>query len=148
MSHKATDDGQGRPVAERPHGIHCGGGRTKTSFQRECDVNFIVKRMEQNGLTNHVNPLPPMYGDFTQVMDFQASLEAVNAAQRTFDNLPSRIRNRFVNRPELLMEFMDNPENLEEAITLGLVEPDPEPEPSPPEPPPSPSPPEPEPPPG
>ena len=69
-------------------GIVCSGGRTHQSFKEECDINVIMKRAQRSGM------LPPkvrqeMYGDFSDVKDYQMSLDIVLKSQALFDSLPS-----------------------------------------------------------
>lgn len=95
-------------------------GKTQQQFKEEADINTLVRRF---GLTGKLpdNVRVPVTGDFTDVKDFQTSLNAVINAQNSFMELPSAIRKRFANDPQALMEFMANPDNRDEAIKLGLV---------------------------
>lgn len=90
------------------------------NFKDECDINHIVK---QFGLTGELpgQPLNPQYGDFTGVLDYHSAVNAVLAAQDEFMELPAQMRSRFNNDPALLIDFLGNEENREEAIKLGLV---------------------------
>lgn len=92
-----------------------------------------MKRWEKTGVLHHVNEYNPQYGDFSNVQTYLEAATQVKQAEQEFANLPSRIRNRFNNNPVELLEFMQNEENFEEAVELGLVRvPDePEEEPSP-----------------
>jgi hypothetical protein len=38
-----------------------------------------------------------------------------------FMGLSARVRSRFENSPQKMIDFLDNPENLSEAVDLGLV---------------------------
>jgi len=70
---------------------------------------------------------PPMYGDFTGIFDFQTAQNAVIHAKQQFMELPAKLRARFDNSPQKLLEFLDDPENRNEAEFLGLVQaPDPD----------------------
>lgn len=99
----------------------------KQAFKDECDINTIMSKYQNTGLLEHVQSIQGSYGDFTSVQDYQLSLNQVIAAQDAFDQLPARIRERFLNDPAHLMSFLSDPENREEAIKLGLVENPPEP---------------------
>ena len=98
---------------------------TIQSAMDECDINNIMSRYEKTGILQHVQNIEGAYGDFTNVQDYQLSLNQVIAAQEAFEQLPSRIRERFGNDPAHLMTFLQDDANREEAIKLGLV---PEPE--------------------
>lgn len=113
--------------------------RVKQEFLAECDINNIMARYEKSGQISHQANGQPRYGDFDHAEDYLSATNRVLEAQRTFDALPSRIRDRMENNPANLIAFMDDPENLDEAVELGLVivneperDPVPEPEPTPP----------------
>lgn len=102
---------------------------TKQSFQDECDINTIMSKYQRTGLIEHVSNIQGAYGDFTNVQEYQLSLNQVIAAQEAFDQLPATMRERFANDPGRLMSFLEDDRNRDEAIKLGLVAaPAPEPE--------------------
>lgn len=95
-------------------------GLTQQQFKDECDINEIVRRF---GLTGELpeNVRTPRSGDFTGVNDYQSAMNAVRAADEAFMELPGELRKRFDNDPQKLMDFMEDENNKEEAIKLGLV---------------------------
>ncbi|AXH77600.1 MAG: internal scaffolding protein [Microviridae sp.] len=95
-------------------------GLTQQQFKEESDINTIVKRF---GLTGElpVNERMPISGDFTGVTDFQSALNAVTQAQQAFNDLPAELRYRFNNDPGRLLSFLDDVQNIEEAVKLGIV---------------------------
>jgi len=96
--------------------------RTQQQFISECDINNILKKYEQTSLLTPVNRSQGKYGDFTNVTDYQTALDKLMSAQDTFNSLPSSIRKRFQNDPALLIEFVNDDKNKNEAIELGLIE--------------------------
>ena len=90
-------------------------------FKEECDINEILRKFNITGVLPET-PLSPRYGDFTGIGDYHTALNTVIAAEDEFMSLPAITRARFANDPAQLIEFLDNPENLDEAISLGLVE--------------------------
>ena len=90
-------------------------------FKDECDINNILRQFNITGLLPET-PLSPRYGDFTGINDYQSALNAVIAAEDGFMTLPADIRASFGNDPEQLINFLDNPENKDKAIALGLVD--------------------------
>lgn len=46
----------------------------------------------------------------------------VEEVQGQFAGLPSRVRRRFANNPEQLIKFLEDPNNLPEAVKLGLID--------------------------
>lgn len=99
----------------------------KQSFKEECDINTIMAKYQKTGLIEHVQNVQAQYGDFTSVADYQLSLNQVIAAQNAFEQLPSRVRERFSNDPSRLMAFLEDDKNRDEAVRLGLIEPTPSP---------------------
>jgi phage internal scaffolding protein len=86
----------------------------------ESDINTIVKRF---GLTGELpsGVRAPTYGDFTDAMDYHASLNAVRAADEAFMQLPADIRTRFDNNAGAFVDFVSDDSNRAEAEKLGLV---------------------------
>lgn len=66
-------------------------------------------------------PKEGMYSSVTN-LDYQEALETVAEAEQAFDNLPIELRQRF-GSPEQFLEFVDDPQNFEEAMKLGLIDP-------------------------
>ncbi|WNK13595.1 MAG: internal scaffolding protein [Microvirus sp.] len=97
---------------------------TKQSFKEEADINTLVQRF---GLTGQLPdmPLPEQYGDFSGAVDFQTSMELVRQAAQDFLQLPAELRERFRNDPQMLMTFLSDQNNRQEAIDLGLLPPPP-----------------------
>lgn len=116
-----------RDITERPNGRKrvqqstVGESRTEQAHANEVDINAIVSRYTKSGM------LPPgrsnpSYGDFTGVVDFHTAQQAVVEAREEFMKLPAQVRKYFDNDPGKLISFLENEENREEAIRLGLVE--------------------------
>lgn len=107
--------------ASNASGLKCEDkSRTQQHFKEECDINTIVERF---GLTGEVpsGVAVPMQGDFTEVYDFQSAMDVVIGARQAFEQMPANVRKRFGNDPALFMEFVHDPENVEEAKKLGLL---------------------------
>ncbi len=87
----------------------------------DADINVIVKRF---GLTGQMpqGVRMPTYGDFTGVADYRSALEAIQAADADFMELPADLRARFNNDPQLYLDFAENPANQQEIYDLGLAE--------------------------
>lgn len=105
-------------------GLHCSDEtRTQQQFGDECDINTIVRRF---GLTGE---LPqglkvPMQGDFTEVFDYQSSLDLLREADQAFMQMPAEIRERFGNDPGRFVEFTSDPKNVKQCREWGLAEPE------------------------
>lgn len=94
---------------------------TKQAFKDECDINNIVRRNADGQAVTHLNPNTPQYGDFANVDDYQTAIHAVRAAEEQFAALPALIRERMANDPANLVAFAQDPNNLDEAVKLGLI---------------------------
>jgi phage internal scaffolding protein len=94
--------------------------RTLQSCKDDCDLNLIVDRMTKTG-----EQLPQAsitdYGDFTGVEDYHTLMNRLIDAQNAFNDLNAPIRERFNNDPGRLFEFLNNENNRNEAIELGLL---------------------------
>lgn len=100
--------------------------RTQQSFRDECDINRIMAKHRKTGELTHLAQRDPQYGDFSAGLDYQEASNRVLAAQADFDSLSANIRQRMQNSPQVLLDFMADPNNLEEARELGLLNPAPQ----------------------
>ena len=93
---------------------------TQQQFKEESDINTIVDRYMKSGvLPNPVNM--PQYIDYEGVFDFQSAMNTIRQADENFMRMDAKIRARFNNSPQEFLEFFANPENVDEAIRLGLA---------------------------
>ena len=94
----------------------------KQSFAEESDINTIVKRF---GLTGQLpsDVRMPTYADFEEVFSYRDAMNAVVAARESFMMMPADVRSRFGNDPGAFVDWCSDPENLAEAVRLGLAEP-------------------------
>lgn len=96
---------------------------TQQHFAKDADLNTIVKRY---GITDGAIPVTPLdpqfFGDFTNAPeDFRTVLEISKRAKDHFMALPADMRTAFHNDPAELHDWVTNPANKEEAISLGLL---------------------------
>lgn len=94
---------------------------TEQSHKDQCNINKIIRKYDNTGIISHVSKIEGKYGDMTG-LELKSAMDMVIDAKNMFDKLPSEIRKRFRNSPEELIEFMEHPENREEAIELGLID--------------------------
>jgi len=108
-------------AASNESGLHCeDASLAQQQFKEECDINTIMQKFAVTGMLPD-QPLTPRYGDFTGINDYHTALNQVIAAEDEFMSLPANIRARFENDPAQLIEFLNNEENKEEAVKLGLI---------------------------
>ena len=109
-------------AASNESGLHCeDASLAQQHFKDECDINNILRQFNITGLLPQT-PLSPQYGDFSGVGDYHTALNQIISAEDQFMSLPAQLRARFENDPAQLIEFLNKPENYDEAVNLGLVE--------------------------
>lgn len=94
---------------------------TKPEFADETNINKIIAKFMKTGVLTSVKDNPGMYTDLANVGNYHESLNKIIAAKETFQTLPANIRKRFGNDPGQLVDFMSDPQNLDEAVKLGLA---------------------------
>ena len=99
------------------------GTRTKQEFKKECDVNNIVKRYGIDRLRAHAEAFGAKYGVMSNDQ-YQHSLMVIREAETLFNELPSKLRQKFGGDPGKFIEFMENDENRQEAKELGIFFPE------------------------
>lgn len=111
--------------------------RTKQSHKAEVDINNIIRQYTSQGMIEllHQNAAKGVYRDLPADFTYQDALNIVVQAESAFASLPSKVRERFHNNPAELLAFMEDGNNAQEAIKLGLaIARPPEPEKTPPDP--------------
>lgn len=110
--------------SDRPKVKFSGKGRTIQSDMQGADINVIMSKYEKTGVLvdDLGNVRTPMYGDFTEVKDYHSLLCSIRRVETAFGLLPAKVRNRFDNDPQKLIDFLEDPKNLQESIDLGLRE--------------------------
>lgn len=92
---------------------------TRQEFVQECDLNNIMKRYAA-GMPLPSGSRQPLYGDFSDIPDYARAFQIVSDAHDAFMSLPSDVRDRFKNDPAQLMSFLQDKNNFEEGVKLGL----------------------------
>lgn len=102
------------------------GSKVQQHHKDAADVSLIVSRhlkqpisQRSAGIAPHGNR-QPIFGDFSNI-DYHGMMNQVVQIDQTFMRLPSRVRNRFKNRPEMLIQFVSDPANAAEALKMGLI---------------------------
>jgi len=99
--------------------------KTQQHMKAECDITNIIRKYNATGLLPAVREAQASYGDFSNCHDYQSSLNEIIEANNAFDAMPAQIRKKFNHNPANFLEFVSNPENIEEMIKMGLAEPKP-----------------------
>ena len=103
----------------------CSSSKTEQSHLESTDINKIFHA------SNHspeilIPDAPPTFGDFSNVADFTEMQNRVADAISGFEALPAETRAFFDHKPANLVEFMNDPDNAQDAINMGLIELEPE----------------------
>lgn len=93
----------------------------KQSFRDECNVNKIIDRYTKTGVLTHVKQLQSVYGEFN-TDSLQEAFAKVEAANNMFMQLPSALRKLCEHDPVKVMEFVQNPDNYDKLVEMGLAE--------------------------
>jgi len=96
--------------------------RTQQEFKDEVNIVNIMKKYNSTGIVSHIMQNQPMFDDISEVMTYQEALNLQIIANQNFAKMPSKIRAYFGNKPENLIEFLNDSKNKDEAIRLGLIE--------------------------
>lgn len=97
---------------------------TQQHMGQECDINTIMAKAMKTGILQSPGQRPklPTYGDFSEIGTFQDAHNLVMQARESFMKFPAIIRKKFNNDPGQMLAFLENPENKEEAIKIGLID--------------------------
>lgn len=95
---------------------------TDTQFKKDCDPNYIMEKFRRTGTVTHLNHKEGSFADVAQIPDLLDTLLTVEKANESFQQLSAKVRNRFGNNIHQMIEFMNDPNNREEAIELGIIE--------------------------
>lgn len=93
---------------------------TKQEFADECDINKILERYTPEALEERLAAAEGVYRDFSEDLTYEEARQLVSDCDDAFMSLPAKVRERFLNNPQMLIDFLDDPTNDEEAIKLGL----------------------------
>ena len=95
---------------------------TDPSGAHDADINNIVATYHKTGFF----PTPTQaaaYADVSDAPSFQEALQTVINAETAFMALDAKTRKKFDNSPAEFLAFIDNPENAQELVSMGLATP-------------------------
>lgn len=102
--------------------IHTGETLARPSFKHECNINSIMAKAIK-GLHVPINPKSPLFGDVSNMGTFHEMNQRIQEIQNEFlHTVPAEIRLKFGNDSGRFADWLQKPENREEAIRLGLIE--------------------------
>jgi len=96
--------------------------RTRQSFRDECNINNIMDKVNRHMIMpTGKRGIAPAYVDCSDVPSYSDALNQTIKVKNSFNALPARVRARFENDPQQLLDFMNDSKNVEEARDLGLA---------------------------
>lgn len=98
--------------------------KTLQSEYESTTIDWYLKRYSATGVDPFANRIvDARFGDFSNYESFLTAQNKLAQVRQGFDNLPSEIRAKFNNNINAFMEFVTNPANEAELVSLGLVKP-------------------------
>lgn len=104
----------------RVHTVNSEPSLTDQSWLEQTEVNSIISKYRKTGAITHLSKKAGQFADVSDIPDMLEAHERVTNAFNAFQELPAVIRDKFQNDPMKMIQFLNNPENNEEAIKLGL----------------------------
>ena len=99
-----------------------GDSLTEQHHKDACNINNIVAKYHKTGVMSNMRVSAPVFKDCTANDFFEIQNQFLEASD-AFASLSSSVRKRFGNDPHNLIEFLDDPKNRDEAVKLGLIDP-------------------------
>lgn len=96
---------------------------TQQHFKEDADINIIMKRYQQTGVLPQVNSSAFGFYDAGDSLTYQEALNFIIEADDNFMALPSVLRSMFDNDPSKFLSFVENADNYDECVRLGIFEP-------------------------
>lgn len=89
------------------------------------DINYLIQKYKPDELaayiaTRNMNRVPIENHDFANEPDLQTAKNIVLQSRKSYEALPDDIKNQFRSHVEFL-KFIDNPQNSEKMVKLGLL---------------------------
>jgi len=91
------------------------------SLREESDINTIVRRFGLTGRMPSDIRLPTYQNFLDAPDDYRGALDAIRAADASFNRLPAAVRARFENDPAQFVDFCSDPANLPALQEMGLA---------------------------
>lgn len=96
-----------------------GPSKTQQEYKDDCDIALQMHKAQKTRQLR-VKTNEPKFGDFTGIESFQEAQNLVIQTRDIFGKLPAEIQKMFGHSPQALIEWLDNPDNNDEAVKLGL----------------------------
>lgn len=100
--------------------VKSGKGRTKQSFEKQCNINNILARYRKDGHLAHITNQLISYEDISERPSLHEAMNVAAEAKQAFMTLPAQIRAACDHDAGNFLEYINDPENHEEATEFGL----------------------------
>jgi len=94
--------------------------KTQQSFRDETDINHIIDKFGVENVAQNPRQMPSS-SDFYETFDYQTAQNTIRQAHEAFMDQPAHIRAEFDNDPGKFIKFLEDPDNQDKAIKLGLA---------------------------
>jgi len=92
-------------------------------FRDSTHISEVIRRYGMDALPAPAPRQPGVTLDQSMLSDgYHDALLIVQQADAAFNQLPAKIRERFKHNPQLLLQFLNDPKNRDEAVSLGLID--------------------------
>jgi len=113
-------------VAELPkHGRRfadvSGKSQTVQAEKDKTDINQLMGKHLQQRMQGNPNGRQPIYGAVPSAT-YHEMMNSIVSMDTQFNRLPANIRKRFMNRPEVMLRFLEDPNNRRECVELGMID--------------------------
>lgn len=95
--------------------------KTDQSWAEHVNINNIVERFLKTGQFDHLAKHQGLYLDVSEIPDLPEAIMKVRSANEAFASLPAEIRDKFQNDPVAFVDFLQDPNNTQQAIDMGLL---------------------------
>lgn len=110
--------------AESERNANPGGGesRVQQHFAEDADINVIMRRFKVTGQMPF-GSAQGVYGDFTEITDYESAVEKIRGAHERFMKLPPEVREKFKNDPGVMIRKAQELSE-EEFVEFSSVKPE------------------------
>lgn len=96
-------------------------GKTDQSHSHDADINNIVAKYHKTGVFPGLDG-PQIFADVSDAPSYQDALQTVINAESAFMALDAKTRREFDNDPSKMLAFLEDPNNRDKAISLGMID--------------------------
>lgn len=108
------------PKSRRVRFSTIGVSLTQQSSKDECDIHIIMRKAEKHGIVTHLNKYAGTYSDMVSAPNYHEAMVLLANANSMFESVPSSIRAKFGNDPARFLDFMQNENNRDKILKMGL----------------------------